>query len=673
MAQRKSYRKIYQENKKNKKLFFLFKLGGGLFLFFALSLLFLFVYYAKDLPRPEKFIERELAQSTKIYERTGKVLLYEIYGEEKRTWVPLEKIPKNLQLAVITAEDANFYHHIGIDFNGIFRSFLLDLKVKKPVYGGSTIPQQLIRSTFLSNKKTIGRKIREIILALELDRSYPKNQILEWYLNQVPFGQNAYGVEAASQTYFKKPVSELDLAESATLAALIRAPYRLSPYGKNKDDLLARKDYILDRMAREGYLSLNQLKEAKEEKLNFAENKIEIKAPYFTLWVKQKLEEKYGQDFLKEEGLKVYTSLDWEMQKIAERAVKEGIERNKKYRAFNGALLALDPQTGQILAMTVGTGNYYEKPYPEGCETGVNCLFDPKFNVIIGTKKNPGRQPGSAFKPFAYAVAFKQKRFDDKFKIKDEETNFGIWGGKEYIPRNYDKRFRGTVTLREALAQSINVPSIKVLYLAGLKNNEKFVDTNNFKGKEKTFLEGLKKTIKEAKAMGITTLNKPCSFYGPSIVLGGGEVKLLDLVSAYGVFATNGFKIKSSPILKIEDQEGNIIEENKNTKERVISSRVAELINDILSDNKARAPLFGWHSSLYFEGYQVAAKTGTTQNYRDAWVLGYTPSIVVGVWVGNNDNTPILKKPGAMVAGPIFHDFLEKILPKYPKQNFIKH
>ncbi len=644
MPQRKHYQKTYQESGRGKRLFLILKITGAAFLVFLSGAFFFFIYYAKDLPRPEKFAERQLAQSTKIYDRSGEVLLYEIYGEEKRTWVPLKVVPEYLQQAIISAEDADFYRHHGVDLKGIARAVLVDLKIGQPVYGGSTIPQQLIRSTFLSVEKTAERKTREIVLALELDRRYSKEQILEWYLNQVPFGQNAYGAEAASQTYFKKSVSEISLAEAATLAALIRAPYRFSPYDEEgRKELLARKDYVLDRMAAEGYLTLEENQSAKEEDVEFAEKRIEIKAPYFTLWVKQQLEEKYGEEALRENGWKVYTSLDWELQTTAEEIVREGIKRNKNYNAHNAGLVAIAPETGEILAMAVGTGDYYAAPYPEGCITGENCLFDPQFNVVTGTENSPGRQPGSAFKPFVYATAFKQG-FDDTTKVVDEMTNFGVWGGKEYIPQNYDGKFRGEITLREALAQSINVPSVKVLV--------------NLCGP--TPEESIENAVETARALGITTLKPP---YGPSIVLGGWEVKLLDMASAYGVFATEGLRVPPVAILKIENPQGDIIEENKKTPKRVLPVQVAKTITDILSDNEARAPMFGLASALHFEGYEVAAKTGTTQNYQDAWTIGYTSSVVVGVWAGNNNNAPMLKQPGVVIAGPIFHRFMEKVLP----------
>ena len=460
MPKRKYYRKIYPRKSflrsEKKGLVFVFlKIFFFSFLTLFLSAVSLFLYYAKDFPRPEVFAERQLFQSTKIYDRTGKVLLYEIYGEEKRTVVSLEKIPDHLKKAVIATEDANFYSHFGVDPRGIVRAVLSDLKIGEPLYGGSTIPQQLIRSTFLTTEKTAERKTREIVLALELDRRYSKGQILEWYLNQIPFGRNAYGVEAASQSYFKKSVSEISLAETATLTALIKAPSYYSTK-EHEQELFERKNYVLDRMRSLGFITEEEAEKAKEEEIKFTEVLQPIKAPHFVFYVKDYLESKYGEDFLKERGLKVYTSLDWELQEIAEKAIKEGAKNNERYRAFNSSLVAIDPKTGQVLAM-VGSKDFFGSPYPENCTPGKDCLFEPDPNVTL-----LGRQPGSAFKPFVYATAFK-KGFDDKYVVVDEQTNFGNWGGEDYIPQNYDGKFRGPVTLRQALAQSLNVPSVKVL------------------------------------------------------------------------------------------------------------------------------------------------------------------------------------------------------------------
>ena len=639
MVERKYHRQTYQ--KRGRKIVFVSKLFLLCFLLFVFCSLLLFIYYAKDLPRPEKFIERELFESTRIYDRTGEVLLYEIYGEEKRAWVSLETIPECLKQAVIATEDANFYQHSGIDLKGIVNAALANLKIMKPSYGGSTIPQQLIRSTFLTLEKTAERKTREIILSLELDRRYSKEQILEWYLNQIPFGRNAYGVEAASQAYFDKPVSEISLAEAATLAALIKAP---SFYMTNLEELLTRKDYVLSRMADEGYLAQEGAEEAKKEEVVVVEILRSIKAPHFTLWVQGQLEEKYGRGFLEQKGLKIFTSLDWELQEIAEEVVKEGAENNKSSNVHNAALVAIDPKTGEVLAM-VGSADYFGESFPENCLSGIDCKFDPKFNVAVGTETSPGRQPGSSFKPFVYVTAF-QKGYSDKAIVDDSPTCWPQTSGS-WCPQNYDGLFRGPVTLRSALAQSLNIPAVKVLdSLAG------FLDS-----------------IETARAIGITTLTDPQK-YGLSIVLGGAEVKLLDMTSAYGVFATEGLRVPPSAILKIEDSKGNTIFENNKTPERVLERDAVRLINDVLSDNEARAPMFGWRSNLYFEDYQVAVKTGTSDNYRDAWTIGYTPSIAVGVWAGNNDNSPTVKRPGVMLAAPMWREFLGKALLRFPKENF---
>jgi len=645
MAERKYYRKIYKRSRKKRLAFRLFVIFVSFFLLMVLGGFGLFIYYAKDLPRPEKFTERSFIQSTKIYDRTGKVLLYEVYGEAKREIIPLSAMPNLLRQAFISAEDAKFYSHIGIDLGGILRAIKINLKIGQPLYGGSTISQQLIRSTFLTTEKTLKRKIREIILTLELERRYSKDQILEWYLNQIPLGPNIYGVQTASKNYFNKDVKDLSLAETAILASLAKAPSYLFPYGSHQDELFARKDYVLDRMAQENYITKDQAETAKKEEIKFAETSQTIKAPHFVLEVQDYLFEKYGENSLEEQGFKVYTTLDWEFQQAAETAVNEGVKRNKAYNSFNASLVAIDPKTGEILAM-VGSADWFGKPYPEGCESTpeVDCLFDPKDNVAT---YKIGRQPGSALKPFVYATAF-EKGYDDKYIVIDEETNFGVWGGKEYIPRNYDGKFRGPVTLRQALAQSLNIPSVKVLLN----------------------LAGIPESIETVQKCGITTLTKPVSSYGPAIVLGGAEVKLLDMVSAYGVFATEGLRVAPSYILKIEDSQGNIIEENKKTPKRVLEAEPARLLNDILSDNEARAPMFGLRSQLYFPDYQVAVKTGTTDNYRDAWCVGYTPSIVAGVWAGNNDNSSIEKKVGAMIAAPIWNQFMSKALLKLSKQNF---
>jgi len=601
----------------------------------------LFIYYTRNLPHPEDFNEKNLVQSTKIYDKTGTVLLYEIYGEERRTWLPLSAMPDNLKKMAVAVEDAKFYQNHGIDIKGIIRSVIYDIKKGDKTYGGSTITQQLIRSTFLTNEKTIERKFREIVLAIELDRRYSKDQILEWYLNQVPFGQNTYGVEAASWVLFGKSAADINDAQAATLIALIQAP---SFYLAHQDQLMERKNYVIERMVEEHYFNTQQADDAKAQPVVILTSKDTIKAPYFTLWVKQLLENQYGEQYLRQNGLKVITSLDWDMQQTAEAVVKDGVKKNYSYGAYNGALVASDPKTGEILAMTIGTGNYYDDPYPENCTPGKDCLFDPQYNVAVA---NPGRQPGSSFKPFVYATAF-EKGYDDTTIVVDEPTCFGVWGGEQYCPKNFDLRYHGPVTLRQALAGSLNVPAVKVL----------------------NSLAGLKDSIAKAQEMGITTLNNPSMFYGLSLVLGGGEVKLLDMVNAYGTFATGGLSIPPSPILKITDSKNRVVFENNNQPRRTLEPRSAYLISSILSDNNARAFIFGSHSQLYYPDRQVAVKTGTTSDYRDGWILGYTPSIVAGVWTGNNNNTPMKQEPGSIVAAPILHNFFDKVLPNYPKETF---
>ncbi|MDD5221032.1 MAG: transglycosylase domain-containing protein [Candidatus Pacebacteria bacterium] len=627
--------------KKNLNKNFLLKilklLGVG-FLFCMFFALILFVYYSKDLPRPELFEERQLAQPTKIYDKTGKVLLYTIYGEEKREYVKLADIPQNVINALIATEDKNFYTHHGVDIKGIFRSILINFRIKKATYGASTLSQQLIRSTFLTLEKSIGRKIKELVLTIELERNYEKNQILEWYLNQIPIGTNVYGIREASRHFFNKELKDLTLAESASIIAAIKATSYYSPYGKNVEALLGRKDYVLSRMLDEKYITKEQYQEALKQKLIFEKPKTAIKAPHFVLYVRDYLLEQYGEDYLKENGLKVITTLDWDIHEKTEKILKNSKETIKAYNANNIASVIIDPNNGDILSM-IGSRDYFDDPYPEECIPGANCLFEPDVNVAI---YGLGQQPGSALKPFAYLTAFEMGYTADT-KVLDIQTNFGNWGGNDYIPRNYDGLFRGEVTLREALAQSLNIPSIKVfMQMAGMKN-----------------------TIETARDCGITTLTKPSSEYGPSLVLGGGEVKLLDMASAYGVFASEGLKYAPRSILRIEDYKGNIISQKQNIAKRVATKEACQMLNNVLSDNEARAPIFGRNSSLYFADKKVSVKTGTTDSYKDDWAIGYTDSVVVGIWVGNNNNEPMAKKAAVAVAGPIWHNIMDLASDKY--------
>lgn len=624
-----------------------------LFLAACFLLLFLFIYFTWDLPQPEKFTESPFIQSTKIYDRTGKVLLYDIYGEEKREIVSFDKISDNLKHAVLTSEDARFYQHGGIDFEGILRAILVDLKFQSTSQGGSTITQQLIRSVYLTNKKSVSRKIREIVLSIELENKYSKDQIFSWYLNEIPFGENAYGAEAASQTYFNKPATDLSLAQAATLASLIPAPSRYSPYGPKKAELLAKKDRLLEKMQQSGYITKEQLDEAKKEKLNFSETTTSIKAPDFVMYVKKYLDEKYGEDYLKEKGLKVYTTLDYDLQQFTEQTIKDSDKINRAKNANNAAIVVIDPKTGEILAL-VGSKDYFAKAYPEGCdekESG-KCLFEPKYDVATMGQ----RQPGSSFKPIVYATAFK-KGYTDKTILWDVKTEFnptcnpsgdaivGSNGSACYNPQDYDGRNRGPVTIRTALSCSLNIPAVKTLYLAGIPD-----------------------VLQTAQDFGITTLTDTKN-YGLSLVLGGGDVNLLELASAYGVFATEGNYIPPLSILKITDTNNNVIEQNNGQSRKVLDTQIARLINNILSDNSARTLMFGPNSPLYVPGYQVAAKTGTTQNFVDGWTMGYAPFAVVGVWTGNNNNTPTTDT-GVGAAAPMWNKIMTKIVSSRPAENF---
>lgn len=632
MARRKYLKKVFGAKRFPLKLGFILKAGAFVFLIGLIVFLLSLLYFGKDLPRPERFTEKRISQPTKIYDRSGEVLLYTIFGEEKRELVSIDEMPEYLQNAIVALEDKNFYKHFGIDLVGIARAVLANFKIGPGSQGASTIPQQLIRSTFLSPEKTIERKVREIILSVELDLRYSKKEILEWYLNQIPFGSNAYGVEAASQTFFSKHASELSLAESALLASLAQSPSGLSPYGNYKQNLLERKDYTLDRMVAEGYVSQEQAEEAKKETLVFAKPSSSIVAPHFVIYVQKYLLEKYGEDYLKTEGLKVITTLDAKLQISAEEAIEQGVARNQGKGAYNAALVAIDPFSGEILAM-VGSKDYSADSFPENCISGRTCLFEPEFNVAtLGL-----RQPGSSFKPFVYATAF-ENGYSEDYILIDEETDFGVWGGKHYIPKNYDGLFRGPVTLRQALAQSLNIPAVKTLME----------------------LATIEKSIETAKKMGISTL-KDYAFYGPALVLGGGEVTLFEMTSSYGVFATDGLKLKPTAILKIEDAQGKIIERAAPSPKRVLSSSSCETITDILSDNEARTPVFGAHSALYVND-ETAVKTGTTQFYNDAWAIGYNQKIVVGVWAGNNNNSSSYSQPGVVLAAPIWKQFMEATL-----------
>lgn len=606
-----------------------FAVFAGIAGFFVLGGYALWV--ARDLPTPEAFAERRVTESTKIYDRSGTVLLYEIHGEERRTVIPDDQIPENAKQAIIVAEDERFFYHFGFDPKAIMRSVYANITKRKIVQGGSTITQQLIRNTIITRERTFARKIKELILAVELEARYSKDELLGFYLNSVPFGENAYGIEAASQTYFGKPAKSLSLNEAVTLSALPRKPSYFSPYGSHTDELLSRKDRILTRMVEQGYVSKETYETAHGILPAFVTPSMGIKAPHFVMYVREYLEARFGKEALEHRGFNVITTLDWELQELADRVVKQGGAKNEKaWRAENAALVAIDPKTGQILAM-VGSRDYFDTEH------------DGNVNVAIRP-----RQPGSSFKPFAYATAF-EKGYTPNTIVFDLVTEFSAGGAQGYRPQNYDGVTHGPVSLRQALANSLNIPAVKVLYLAGIDS-----------------------TIDRAQSMGITTLNDR-ERYGLALVLGGGEVLLVDMASSFGVFAQDGVGVSKTPILKISDHTGEVIEEFQPLPTRTIDKNVARMVNDILSDNEARSMVFGPNSPLVVPDFSVAAKTGTTEDFRDGWTVGYSPSLVAGVWVGNNDNRSMRQgADGVRVAAPLWNAFMKEALPRFKKEGFVK-
>ncbi len=585
-------------------------------------------WISRELPDPNSLISREIPQSTKIYDRTGETVLYEIHGSEKRTLVALKDIPDYVKWATIAIEDKNFYKHKGFSIWAIFRTAITNIITGKKA-GGSTLTQQLIKNAVLTREKTYTRKIKELILAYRVEKKFSKDEILQMYLNEIPYGSTAYGVEAASQRYFGKSVHDLNLAEAAILAALPQAPSRYSPYGSHKDLLIARQHYILDLMVEQGYISAEEAEEAKNYELKFKKQATNIIAPHFVMYVKELLAEKYGEKMIEQGGLKIYTTLDLYKQKIAEETITEFWPKwQDKYNASNAALISIDPKTGQVLAM-VGSRDYF------------NDEIDGQVNITTSL-----RQPGSSLKPLVYATTF-IKGYTPSTILYDVLTNFSRDPNKSYEPHNYDNQEHGPITIKKALAGSLNVPAVKAIYLAGIDN-----------------------VLDLAAELGYTTL-KDRDRFGLSLVLGGGEVKLLEHANAYSAFAREGIIHPLAVILKVEDSQGRIIEEFHNKKRKVFEPQIARQINDILSDNDARAYAFGEHNWLTLGDRPVAAKTGTTNDYRDAWTIGYTPSIVTGVWVGNNDNTPMKRgAAGGVVAAPIWHDYMKKILGDTPVEYF---
>ncbi len=605
------------------------KILWGASILFVFFIVISLIIINRDLPTPEGLARRVVPQSTKIYDRTGKILLYDIHGAERRTSVPLSQIPHTLKLATLAAEDRTFYEHSGFRFTSMIRSVLVNILRGSKVQGGSTITQQLIKNAILGSKKTYARKVRELILAYQIEKFFSKEEILQLYFNEIPYASNAYGAEAGAQVVFGKPVNNLNLAESAILASLPKATTYYSPWGTHRDDLIKRQHYVLDAMTELGQITKPEAEEAKQFKLEFKERRESITAPHFVFYVREILTERYGEKLVNEGGLKVITTLDVTAQTQAETAIKKSYDKNLKYGATNASLVALDVPTSQILAM-VGSVDYFDDKN------------DGQVNVALRS-----RQPGSSFKPIAYTAAF-ALGFKPETILFDVETTFKT-DTKDYTPHNYDGKERGPISLRQALAGSLNIPAVKLLYLTGID-----------------------RVLELAKSLGYTTLDDRSRF-GLSLVLGGAEVKLLEHINSFTTLARDGIYKTPTSILKVEDDKGKTLEEYKeNSGIEVLNSNVARATTSVLSDNQARSFIFGSSNHLTLPNRPVAAKTGTTNDYRDAWTLGYTPQIATGVWVGNNNNKEMKKgADGSVVAAPIWQNFMTEINKDKPVVNFI--
>lgn len=583
----------------------------------------IYFFVLRDLPLPTKLNNSNAPQSTQIFDRNQK-LLYTIYAAKNQNFVPLSQIPKYMQEATIAIEDKDFYKHGAIDFRGIFRS-LVSIIIHKELQGGSTLTQQLVKNSLLTPERTIMRKVKEVILSFATEAIYSKSKILEMYLNQIPYGGTTYGVEAASQTFFGKKARNLTLAQAALLAGLPEAPTTNSPFGSHPEFAKQRQEVILQKMFEQKYITQKLRDAAIKEPLNFETFSNNISAPHFVLYVKDLLIKKYGEKMVEEGGLQVTTSLDSQIQEEAQGDVTQNVNKLQGYHASNGAALVTDPATGEILAM-VGSKDYFDES------------VDGNVNITLAL-----RQPGSSIKPINYAVGL-IKGYTGATPFADAPICFPTNEGKQYCPVNYDGKFHGIIQMRYALGNSINIPAIKMLKL-----------------------NGVPAMIATASAMGITTFTEP-EKYGLSLTLGGGEVTMLEMTQAYGVFANGGYRINLHPILKIVDNHGKILDDYNPPPspifgKKILPEGVSFIISDILADNNARSIEFGTNSALKITNQTVSVKTGTTNDLRDNWTIGYTPDYVVATWVGNNDNTPMSNiASGITGAAPIWHDIMTSLL-----------
>lgn len=585
--------------------YFVLLLIAGLLAFFAYTAM----YYIPIANSEDKILNFKETGIT-LTDRNGTPFYY-LNNSEESEYVPIANISPNIQKAVVATEDEEFYNHHGISIKGILRSIALNIQSQSFSFGGSTLTQQLIKNTLLTSEKSLSRKLKEAFLSLYIERRYSKDKILEMYLNTVYFGEGAVGIAEASHRYFGKSPSDLHLSESAYLAGILQSPSALSPYTGDVDRGNEERVRVIEKMFTDGNITASQKDEAIAHNLQFKKQAKEAvsKAPHFALLVQEKLKEKYGEDVVYD-GITVKTTLNLEWQEYAETVVEDRVNANLYNGVSNGAAVAMDPETGEVLVL-VGSKDW----------------FDEKFGKV--DMATVPRQPGSTFKPIVYSLAFENGSITPATTLLDAPRTFG----QNYKPKNYDNRYRGRVTARRALANSLNVPAVDVMQRVGVES-----------------------VLERAKDFGITSLRE-ASDYGPSLVLGSGEVSLLEMTNAYSTFANNGSRLEPTLILEVKDKYGELIYKSKPEHTQVIDEEAAYLVNSILSDRAARSEVFG---SMLNVPFQAAVKTGTTEDYRDAWTIGYTPNLVVGVWVGNNDNTPMRNQSGSLAASPIWRTLIQR-------------
>ena len=593
-----------------------------LILIFGWSYYF-YVQIFVGLPSPRNLTTRSQKLTTQILDRNGQ-LLFKIYQDENRTPVSLSSLSPYVKEAFLAIEDNGFYQHSGFSATSVVRAVYHNLSRQKSE-GGSTITQQLVKNALLTNEKTWQRKVKELLLAIAVESIYDKDQILQMYLNEVGFGGPAYGIQEAARQYFGIDASDLSLPQAAFLAGLPKAPSKYSPY-LSPALALSRQNLVLNLMLKAGYLNREQFEQAIGTKLKFASPKIEINAPHFVMYVRDLLVDQFGEELVSHGGLKVTTSLDLDLQKNAEAVLDLELDKLSELNVSNGAALITAPGSGEILAM-VGSRNYFD------------IKNDGQVNLTTSL-----RQPGSSIKVVNYALAFENGATPNSL-IKDEPISFNLAGSGTWTPKNYDGRFHGTLTLRQALANSYNIPAVLLLARNGVAN-----------------------MIALGQQMGIGSWNEP-SRYGLSLTLGGAEVKMTDMAVVYGTLANNGISVPLNPIMRIEDQNGNrlsfdpCLNHLPCQKQAVLKPETAFYLSDILSDNQARSSAFGYRSVLNLEPLKTAVKTGTSNDLRDNWTFGYTPDYVVATWVGNNDNSPMGRiASGITGASPIWSKIMIDLL-----------